>query len=367
MNMGGWFVMEKFLNPSLFQLANDSRVICEWTYCQYLKNDTTKMDALRNHWNNWVTEEDMLRLNQLGITHLRIPIGYWSMMTQEELEAKEEPYLTGQWPVLVRALQWAKKYNLKAIIDLHAAPGSQNGWDNSGRQGMVNWGTGDTVNRTLELLERLAMGILQLEMDNTTSGVVIGLEVMNEAFPYKMHGGIDTVVDHYIRSYPIVRRHLPASKYWFVIEGAFSEPHWVNFMASPEYEKVYLDIHVYHCFDDGLRRAPYATHLDITCNQDSLKVPSQTLPTFVGEWSVAWKVESNFAAGEPFPTEDQQQFMREFCLSQMKVYGSFFWWNFKTEHAPMWDYFLGVDNGWIPLHLPSPDVGNACPHQNSTL
>ena len=28
---------------------------------------------------------------------------------------------------------------LKAVIDLHAGPGSQNGYDNSGRRGQAHW------------------------------------------------------------------------------------------------------------------------------------------------------------------------------------------------------------------------------------
>ena len=49
-------------------------------------------------------------------------------MTQAEMDQNNEPFNDGQWPYLVRALQWAKKYNVKAIIDLHCAPGGQNPW-----------------------------------------------------------------------------------------------------------------------------------------------------------------------------------------------------------------------------------------------
>ena len=56
--------------------------------------------------------------------------GYWAYLSQEELLERNEPFLTGQLPFLERAIGWAKKYNLKAIIDLHGAPGGQNGFDN---------------------------------------------------------------------------------------------------------------------------------------------------------------------------------------------------------------------------------------------
>lgn len=41
----------------------------------------------------------------------------------------EEPFVTGQVVVdtFVRALSWARKYGLRVNLDLHSAPGSQNG------------------------------------------------------------------------------------------------------------------------------------------------------------------------------------------------------------------------------------------------
>ena len=36
-----------------------------------------------------------------------------------------------------RALGWMEELGLRALLDLHAAPGSQNGYDNSGRRGQV--------------------------------------------------------------------------------------------------------------------------------------------------------------------------------------------------------------------------------------
>jgi glucan 1,3-beta-glucosidase len=85
-----------------------------------------------------------------------------------------------------RLVGWAKLYNISIFFDLHAAPGSQNGWDNSGRLGPAVWGANDTLPRTYDVLGRLSQHILQLENDNTTSGVVVGLELLNEPFAPNM-------------------------------------------------------------------------------------------------------------------------------------------------------------------------------------
>jgi len=355
--------VERFLTPSIFASTGNPNVLCIWDYIENYRNDTQKMGVLWDHWNTWVQEEDIRNLALLGFTHVRLPIGYWTMLTQEELDSRGEYYVTGQWPLVVRCLQWLKKYNIQAIIDLHGAPGSQNGWDNSGQlivPNLVGWGQYDTVNRTLAIIETLSIWILNLENNVTTSGSVAGIELMNEAATWRIVGGLGTVQQYYLQAYPIVRNYLSANKYWVVIEEAFSDGSWNNFMQPPAYSGVVLDLHIYQCFDAGLRAASYGTHINVSCSTQAEEVLMQTLPTFVGEWSVAFKVESNLADTEPYPSQPDIDFMRQFALTQMKIYGSHFFWNFKTVSAPMWDWFLGVNGTWLPSSLPSQDTYLEC-------
>jgi len=37
----------------------------------------------------------------------------------------------------LKAIKWARKYGLRINLDFHALPGSQNGWNHSGRLGTV--------------------------------------------------------------------------------------------------------------------------------------------------------------------------------------------------------------------------------------
>ena len=69
-----------------------------------------------------------------------------------------EPYIQGQLPYLDKAVRWADECGLKVIIDLHGAPGSQNGFDNSGhRVGFPAWHTEkDAVARTNNIIKTLA-------------------------------------------------------------------------------------------------------------------------------------------------------------------------------------------------------------------
>lgn len=129
-NIGGWMVLERFINPGILFYHNDTEVYDMWTYLQKYRDDQFMMDLLETHLDTWISEMDVQMMSQIGFTHVRLPVAYWTFLSQEELDAHGEPYITGQWPYVVRFMKWLKKYNIKVFMDLHAAPGSQNGWDN---------------------------------------------------------------------------------------------------------------------------------------------------------------------------------------------------------------------------------------------
>lgn len=83
-----------------------------------------------------------------GLNFVRIPIGYWSVAP-----IPGEPYIQGAYDYVPRALDWAQAAGLKVVIDLHGAPGSQNGFDNSGRRGGIGWTQGDTIAQTRTALQ----------------------------------------------------------------------------------------------------------------------------------------------------------------------------------------------------------------------
>ena len=78
---------------------------------------------LREHHDKWVTEDDFRLMNEYGLNAARIPIGYWAF----DVQPGENYLKLDQWNMLLRALGWAQKHQIKVIVDLHGAPGSQNG------------------------------------------------------------------------------------------------------------------------------------------------------------------------------------------------------------------------------------------------
>ena len=62
---------------------------------------------------------------------VRIPVPYF-------IFGDREPFI-GCIEELDKAFNWAEKYGLQILIDLHTAPDSQNGFDNGGISGVCKW------------------------------------------------------------------------------------------------------------------------------------------------------------------------------------------------------------------------------------
>ena len=170
----------------------------ERTLCQSL-GSVACTARLRKHWHSFYTAADFRQIRAAGLNHVRIPLGYWAVAP-----LPGDPFVQGQLAVLDQALGWAALAGLKVWIDLHggkscpaaprsvdmqsatdgkpviAAPGSQNGFDNSGQRGQVRWQTGaGNVEHTKHVIRQLAEKYAAPRWNN----VVVGIELVNERKP----------------------------------------------------------------------------------------------------------------------------------------------------------------------------------------
>lgn len=55
-NLGGWFVLEPWITPSIFEpWATSQTVVDEYTLCATLGQDAAR-STLQAHWNSWITQ-----------------------------------------------------------------------------------------------------------------------------------------------------------------------------------------------------------------------------------------------------------------------------------------------------------------------
>lgn len=135
------------MTPSLFK-ATDTED--EWHLCNELGKDKCR-ETLEDHWSTFYTRDDLVAIKRAGLTSVRIPLGYWAVDLLDY-----EPYVSGQYPYLVRAVQWANDLGLHVFLDIHGAPGSQNGWEETGLVGPVDFTANQTnADRTIKVLRNL--------------------------------------------------------------------------------------------------------------------------------------------------------------------------------------------------------------------
>ena len=83
-----------------------------------------------------------------------------------------------------KAIYWARETGLKIWIDLHGAPGSQNGFDNSGQtMTKPQWQQGNSIAQTLVVLETIAQKYAQPSYQD----VVVAIELLNEPFSRELN------------------------------------------------------------------------------------------------------------------------------------------------------------------------------------
>merc|ERR1711936_544148 len=155
-NLGGWLLLEPWITPELFREVNGDRelIVDEWTFAYYVDADSAT-EILQTHWDTFITKSDFEILPKAGISHLRIPVGYWAVDVQEgEPFPQPQDESEGILFHLKQAFLWAEKLDMKVLVDVHGAPGSQNGFDNSGKRGKIRWLEEQNVERTLRIIEQ---------------------------------------------------------------------------------------------------------------------------------------------------------------------------------------------------------------------
>jgi endoglucanase len=114
--LGGWLNMENFITgyPGV-ESAIRRTIMEELGEERYNAFFTSLLDS-------FITEDDFKFLSEIGATVVRIPFNYRHF----EDDANPGQYNPIGFYYLDRAVEWAKKYSIYVILDLHSAQGWQN-------------------------------------------------------------------------------------------------------------------------------------------------------------------------------------------------------------------------------------------------
>lgn len=260
----------------------------------------------------------------------------------------------------------------QVIIDLHGAPFSQNGFDNSGKRGGVQWGQGDSVARTLATIN-------QIRDDFASHSAVAAIELLNEPMGPQLDMNMvrQFVADGW--------RNLQGSSVAVAFHDAFigvtSWNDWGNDMVP-----LLLDTHHYEVFDAGQLSMNVDSHVATACGFGTA-MASTNKWTVAGEWTGAMTDCAKWLNGrgvgarydgtfnfngqtsqyigpcdgkvsgtvEQLSEADRANIQR-YISAQMTAYekaAGWIFWAWKTEAAPEWDFQKLANAGLIPQPLTS--------------
>ncbi len=324
-NLGGWLVLEKWMTPSLFEgiRAND-----EYAFCQ---GGADALKRLRKHRDTFITEADFRWMAARGLNAVRLPVGYWVLEDASPFVSAREH--------LGQALQWAARHGLAVIVDLHAAPGSQNGWGHSGREGELGWHTSQTnIARTLDAVEAIAQFC-------KPHPCVTGIELLNEP---RWDVPMPILRAYYEEGARRVRKHMSAERCAVIIHDGFRPFDWEGFMQGPSHASVVLDTHIYQCYTEEDRKTDGAGHVRRALGRpDEFAKMRRAFPIIVGEWSVALDGKSL----EGLSGFARQTATRAYGQAQLFSYeqtAGWFYWSYKLEPKWDWNFRHCVETGILP-------------------
>ncbi len=380
-NLGNWLGLEKWMSPALF----DGTTAEDEYYLPTQLSKEVYEARIKIHRAEYITERDFVRIKAMGLNTVRIPVPYFIF--------GDRPPFIGCIDELDKAFNWAERYDLQILIDLHTAPDSQNGFDNGGISGVCKWSKQpDEVEFVLNVLERLA----QRYKDRKG---LWGIEVINEpildnmweivnvperypaADPKKAEGSGPNTMEFlrrfYLDAYDRLRKHLPEEKY-IVIHDAFKLHAWKDFMQEEKYKNVVLDTHQYLMFAemDGCEQTieGYENYIK-EHYEDEIRKMQQYFPVICGEWclfnSLAVGCDTRGGqsvlngqegmSAENVSLEQKKKIYQAVAKAQLAAWNTgsgYFYWSYKlltdTVNTPgwvgwdSWDFGRCADLGWFP-------------------
>ncbi|KAJ6533670.1 glycoside hydrolase superfamily [Mycena capillaripes] len=292
-NLGGWFILEPFISPALFQAYPSAPD--EWTLASLMRADGTLQVTMEKHYDEFITEQDIAEIAGAGLNWVRVPIPFWAISTWSDVGtdgtggAVAEPFLEGVcWKYIVRMLGWARKYGIRVKLDLHSVPGSQNGvlpsllsfltlchevhrnchshmcagYNHSGKFGQVNFLNGimgvANAQRALDYIRIIVEFISQPQYRD----VVPVFGILNEALLTTI--GRNQLSSFYLEAHDMIRSitgyGAGNGPFISIHDGFDPVATWAGFL--PGADRVILDTHPYFAFNQQPNDAPIATSTD---------------------------------------------------------------------------------------------------------
>ena len=406
-NIGGSFVLERWITPDFFDFEGNTDIIDQYTFSLYCFKYNKCMN-IYDHWESFYNQDDFYNIKNSGINTVRLPVGFWYFA---EISNVSSIYLIPRESIydinhpITKYISYANNANLYVILDLHGAPGSQNGFDNSGKTTKDpqpdNWGqhwiyddnhVNGTINTNIAMIKYIQYLQTEFNIDN-----ILMIELLNEPW---LGIDISLIKKYYVDSITQIRK---LSNIPILFHDSFRGALWNTLLKDWPFTDVYIDTHTYYCFgtanvasntlyQDQVKM--YVHEVESCASSNFLHYDTcNSLPIVVGEWSMAIDdcmpyLNARFQnIGQCNRMNDRlnstywKQRYQSFAYKQMNIYekelGWIFWtWKLsnyaETNELPSayyWSLSLAINNGYIDL-FDRNSIEKSCnydpPYPNST-
>lgn len=274
-NLGGWLMMEGYI----MHAPNEGVQKFKRNFAKQLGSNALRTFE-KEFIKTFIQEKDIKNIAQLGFNCIRLPFHY------KLVESKPYQYSKEGLRAIDQVIEWAKKYNIYIILDLHAAPGCQNHDWHSDSLGKADlWRNESFQKRTYALWEFLA----RRYKDNPT---VAGYDILNEAVIHDAQK-----LNRFYKE--VIKRIRCADKnHILFVEGNLWATN-IECLDNFQDDNLVLSIHFYHPIDFSFNFMPRLSYpLKKIWNKTMLKnmvenyanfAKKRSCPIFVGEFGINYR------------------------------------------------------------------------------
>ena len=272
-------------------------------------------ELLQYYYNCFFTEVDFRIIKEdLGLNAIRLPIYYLNLLN-EDLTPKDED---DAFAYLDWFIAQAAKHELYIILDLHGAPGSQNGFEHSGvaeREANL-WTSQENMDATVVIWDMISQHYTQTRSD--LGAWIACYDLLNEPTVRYMSITTKTCWDFFDRLYDTIRGN--GDHHVITMEGCWDFATLPN-PADYGWKNVQYEYHWYNWWPDIIPYEAFYAYQDFT---NLLR--DYDVPVLIGEFTLF---------------EDQARWAQELELFRQRGYN---WtiWNYKTTVTGWWTSSWGV-------------------------
>lgn len=284
------------------------------------------------YFNSWVNDSDYTLIkDELGLNCIRLPV-YWRNFLNDDFTRKDEAVA---FKYIDKILEKCKEHDIYVVLDLHGAPGSQNGFEHSGYPHKESklWDNEEYINATVDCWRYIAT-YYGSESDNPYKATIATFDILNE--PQESHKGVTTKKcwDVFDRIYDAIRE--TGDKHVITMEGCWS----FSTLPDPKdygWENVQYEYHWYNFQNHIISYDLFYMFQDMNNMLRNFNVP-----VFIGEFTYF---------------EDTTEWKRGLELFEKRGY-SWTVWNFKACTVGWWDTSWGLLS--CPLNLDTATEETKC-------